>query len=495
MAAPAVAQTADDQCKPLPVLAAPTVTVNGKTDGNQNFSYVVVAHFPNGSAAASPPGSVKNGSDVSAADFNTVSWAAVPGADRYEVYRTVGPNGVKKGHIYGTDAIVSGNQVTHVDDKAGTPPKLRDGDDSTPSGITLLLDTRCILSSSDTRIVVGGEDGAPSAMPTSLNAVLDVMLMAPIARRLGGWLDLRLSSAPAASSTVTIGQLSSALGSTTSLSTSLQGERFDKVLAGFTMKMGFDVPILARQRLRMDTQYSIEPDAIFGFGLKTPLNAQVDAPQTYYYNTASQPFKDAYPQLDDPIRNKKYDVIAFVPQDRSRFYSEWFAGLRLKTHHYHESDNAAHTDAYGNRKKIDAAFPGIIDITFGQNQAITAGLWNGTVAHVGAFYPLPLEGAAAAFYVFGSVDVHMTSAVPSPSPSPNGTANTLSVGKTNTSTAVFYLQPAQTSDGKPLPLFDEKGQPTVQIQPINPADRDEWRFGVGVDLGTLLRVGHLRGKQ
>ena len=80
MAAPAVAQTADDQCKPLPVLAAPTVTVNGKTDGNQNFSYVVVAHFPNGSAAASPPGSVKNGSDVSAADFPQLRllWTAAP---------------------------------------------------------------------------------------------------------------------------------------------------------------------------------------------------------------------------------------------------------------------------------------------------------------------------------------------------------------------------------------------------------------------------------
>jgi hypothetical protein len=70
--------------------AAPTVTPQG-TPGATAYSYVVVTTKEDGSVTRSAVGSTATGNaTLSGTNFNLVEWAAIAGATKYEVYRTVG---------------------------------------------------------------------------------------------------------------------------------------------------------------------------------------------------------------------------------------------------------------------------------------------------------------------------------------------------------------------------------------------------------------------
>jgi hypothetical protein len=324
-----------------------------------------------------------------------------------------------------------------------------------------------VISTPDTRLVIGAEDYAASASPSNVALLLDGMLSAPMRSTKRGmskvWVNFRLGGAPVAASTITVGQLlplttGDLVAGLSSVQPVIQGLSLDHLVQGLRTRAGVQVPITSPINFEDDTQYTFQLNAVGGFGFSTPVNAQVAAPQIWVYDPSNVNLTSAYPQHTNSTTSKPYDYIAFVPPDRSRFFAEWSAGLRLETHHFHDATDATGTP---NGKKVEAAFPGIFDITIGQNQEITAGSLKGAVLHLGGFYPLPGE-AAAAFYLFGAIDTHLAK------PTANDAAST-----------ALYLAAAPGT----VKLTDS----TVDVRAIVPGDRDEWRFGVGVDALVLFK--------
>lgn len=88
--------------------AAPTVTPTG-TAGSTSYSYKVVAKQADGSfTAAGAAGSTTTGNaTLSSSNYNAVSWAAVTGANSYDLYRTVG--GATQGKIASSLSTTSFN--------------------------------------------------------------------------------------------------------------------------------------------------------------------------------------------------------------------------------------------------------------------------------------------------------------------------------------------------------------------------------------------------
>ncbi len=135
--------------------------------------------------------------------------------------------------------------------------------------------------------------------------------------------------------------------------------------------------------------------------------------------------------------------IAFVIQDRDRFLRNYFAGLRMQI---------AHNDI------LPARQTATFDFTFGQDEAVTGGIFRGGVLRFDGFFPLPLSRSGLV-YLFGSASLGLRRAVfsdPLLLPGPDTTIPT-----TSDKTFVF---------------------------PIAPANRDLYRIGMGINLiGANLR--------
>ena len=94
--------------------------------------------------------------------------------------------------------------------------------------------------------------------------------------------------------------------------------------------------------------------------------------------------------------------INFITPPRSRFFRRYYGGLRLKTHFFSPDVKSECGSA---RKKEDCEapydiFPGIIDITAGQDEAVTAGRLKNVLFRVEGVYPLPF---VPGLHVFGSI--------------------------------------------------------------------------------------------
>lgn len=99
--------------------AAPVVTIQG-TPGSAAYGYKVVAVAENGTrSAGSPAGSIATGNaTLDAANFNRVTWSAVPGASSYEVFRITG--GATQGKIGATTSTTFDD--TGLAGDGGSPP-------------------------------------------------------------------------------------------------------------------------------------------------------------------------------------------------------------------------------------------------------------------------------------------------------------------------------------------------------------------------------------
>jgi hypothetical protein len=81
--------------------------------------------------------------------------------------------------------------------------------------------------------------------------------------------------------------------------------------------------------------------------------------------------------------------VAFIPKDRSHFYRNYEAGFRIKFY----GEDLGHNQL---------RYPGIFDITVGQDEYVTGGGLNGVVLHIGSTIPIPVFDG---FYAFGSMDL------------------------------------------------------------------------------------------
>ena len=150
--------------------------------------------------------------------------------------------------------------------------------------------------------------------------------------------------------------------------------------------------------------------------------------------------------------------ITFFTPERSRFFRRYYGGIRLKTYFF-SPDVGGECDP-----KIKSPckapydiFPGIIDITAGQDEAVTAGKLSRVLFRVEGVYPLPF---VPGFHVFGSIYTSFKRNTQEP-PFNTFTINTPTDGTANDANTFRF--------------------------PLNPLDRDYFRIGVGVDLIQLLK--------
>jgi hypothetical protein len=141
------------------------------------------------------------------------------------------------------------------------------------------------------------------------------------------------------------------------------------------------------------------------------------------------------------IADDKFKFLAFAPQGRDRFFRNYFGGLRFETY-------------FGDTTPTRPS--GMFDLTVGQDEAVTRGKFQGTVLRLDGFFPLPL-GRNNLIYLFG--------------------------------TAQMALRTAKSADPLLLPLADTTQtltSPETLVIPVPAANRDLYRFGIGVNLFQLF---------
>ena len=143
--------------------------------------------------------------------------------------------------------------------------------------------------------------------------------------------------------------------------------------------------------------------------------------------------------------------IAYLPQDRTRFYRQWDAGFRLRWY-YHSSDTDQHF-----------LFPDSVTATFGQNEYVTRGQLRNFVLHLAGAASLPpnLGGSLAGLlYAYGTLD--------------------LNVNGQNQNGQEFLLNAADASV--------TTSSPNVANVTVQTPYRDRYQFGVALDLAKLVSL-------
>jgi len=141
------------------------------------------------------------------------------------------------------------------------------------------------------------------------------------------------------------------------------------------------------------------------------------------------------------------DFIAFVSPDRDRFFRQYYAGLRLQTYYFD----------YRNPSIPLQRFPATLDITFGQNEAVTGGRLRGGVLRLLGFYPLPYSGLKF-INIFG--------------------------------TALMKLSRTKITDPlilEPAPAGTTVPAANVFLLTVPQINRDYYRVGVGIDFISLIK--------
>ena len=144
--------------------------------------------------------------------------------------------------------------------------------------------------------------------------------------------------------------------------------------------------------------------------------------------------------------------VAFVLPNRSRFYRDYYAGLRLRT--FYVDSNCKDPAQSQSGCRLEGIFPGTFDLRMGQDESVTQH-FKGLVLTLAGSYPLP--GTQGTVRVFGSAYLGLRR---------NRVSNSL------------ILTPAST-----VVALD---QGSVVVQPIAATDQDYFRLGLGVDLIPLI---------
>ena len=146
----------------------------------------------------------------------------------------------------------------------------------------------------------------------------------------------------------------------------------------------------------------------------------------------------------------------FTPE-RSRFFRRYYAGLRFKTYFFSPDVKG---DCNPKRKQCDAPydiFPGIIDVSVGQDEAVTAGRLKGVLFRVEGVYPLPF---VPGLHIFGSIYSSFKGDHPD-FPLNSFTVNTPAEGARNDLNTFRFGLP--------------------------PLNRDYFRVGIGIDLIQVFK--------
>jgi hypothetical protein len=186
---------------------------------------------------------------------------------------------------------------------------------------------------------------------------------------------------------------------------------------------------------------------VFTLDPKSPLRNQFQAsgPQFCGAPPATSP-------CDIPAQ---FTNITFVNLERSRFFRKYYSGLRVKTYHFSKAYSSydCNPDYQGECEGVYNAYPGLLDVTVGQDEQVTGGHLSRWVLRLDAAYPLPfLPGT----YIFGGLN---------------------SAFQKNKNTDPLFLPPTSTTAISDPSVFQVK-------EPLR--NRDNYRLGLGVDLLQVI---------
>ena len=305
-------------------------------------------------------------------------------------------------------------------------------------------DTDNPFSSMNKRFILGVEQSGGASAKSQGKPFLNLFINTPLINdngdgdadgdadnnklpRVSVWGDVRLTSTPA--QVKAFANISSA-----AVDTLLGGEANE-------LALGFDFVVGPEFRFaRFD---NVTMNFIAGFGAVSPLDPKqsVELFEVPKDNSSqATPFFEAFPGA------KGKEHIAFIAPERDRFLRQYFGGLRFRTYTKDGSN-------------IQNVFPSMLDVTFGQSEAVTGGKLHKFVLGLDGFYVLPFPAEYRFLYLFGSAK--------------------FKVGGPKSIKTPFLLDTSSSS----VKVTDAN----VFIADPIPSNRDVYRIGFGVDLFELFR--------
>jgi hypothetical protein len=245
--------------------------------------------------------------------------------------------------------------------------------------------------------------------------------------RVSAWGDVRLTSTPA--QVTAFANISSAAVDT------ITGGEANELVSGFDFVVGPEFRIARFDNITMGL--------IAAFGAVSPLSPRQSV-EIFEVPKEDSSQAEAFFKEFPGAKGKEH--IAFISPERDRFLRQYYGGLRFRTY---TKDNG----------EIQNVFPSMLDVTFGQSEAVTGGKLHKFVFGLDGFYVLPFPTDYRFLYLFGSAK--------------------FKVGGPKTIKTPFLLDNSASS----VKFSDAN----VFIAEPRQSNRDVYRIGFGVDLFELFR--------
>lgn len=260
------------------------------------------------------------------------------------------------------------------DYKTSIPVNIVAGVATPPANLQLLVRPLGEFS----RAIVGFEQAGASAAKSTQKYFFDLTLSHPLPFQKsvdpyfgpGGrmWGTVRVTSVPQ--------QISTSLGTfATGFAQQVSEVKVNEVAQAVEFLAGVDIRLTNRPlpfgSFGGQTATKLTLSFIAGGGATTPFNPR----------ETLEVFKAFAGAPGLPSLPTGTEFVAFVSPDRDRFFRQFYAGLRLQTHYFDYRNPSIPLNRY----------PAQLDITYGQNEAITGGRLRGGVIRIEGFYPLPYD--------------------------------------------------------------------------------------------------------
>ncbi len=303
------------------------------------------------------------------------------------------------------------------------------------------------------RAVVGYQQAGAAATDTEQNYFFDLFLSKslPFPQRISPdfgekwrvWGAIRAISVPNTDN-FTIGDAASSFVTKISALKVKDAARIFDYQGGLEFRITGNTAVLPSFDRQTKQKFSLS--LIGSFGFVTPTSPLEKEPPVYAITPQLKAALAAQKiSIKDPKDSSKDSTYAaFVPDDRDRFFRQYYGGFRMQTFFF-------------NRYNVPMQrFPAQLDLTIGQNEYVTGGRFHGAVFRFDGYFPLPYEKMNF-INLFG--------------------------------TAVF--KPSRVKITTPLVLKTADGvKPTddsVLLVPVSQFNRDYYRVGVGIDFLSFVQ--------
>lgn len=291
------------------------------------------------------------------------------------------------------------------------------------------------FSSMNKRFILGVEQSGGASAKSEGKPFLDMFINTPLLLdstgdklpRVSVWGDVRLTSTP--SQIQAFANISSAA--------------IDTITGGNVNELASSFDFVVGPEFRLARFDNVTLGLIAAFGAISPLDPKQSV-ELFEVPKENSSQADAFFKEFPGAKGKEH--IAFISPERDRFLRQYYGGLRFRTY---TKDGGA----------IQDVFPSMLDITFGQSEAVTGGHLHKFVLGLDGFYVLPFPAEYRFLYLFGSAK--------------------FKVGGPKSIKTPFLLDTSASS----VKVTD----PTVFIADPMPSNRDVYRIGFGVDLFELFR--------